>query len=494
MKPTTRCLPLSLAVSFAVVSAASAELELGAPFSDNMMVQAGHTVPIWGTDEPGTVVTVQFADASAEATANAEGKWRVDLPAVEDVGPYEFKIESADGESLTLSNVIAGDVWLCSGQSNMQWSVQSSYGWEDAFAAADNDHIRLLHIPNNAQAEPVDDVEASWAVASEASIKDFSAVGYYFGKQIEAQTDRPIGLIQIAWGGSNLHAWLPADRAQQMDRYEDRKQDIEDKLAAAEAALQAWIDGGKQGPRPGDGVAPQNQMSLLYNGMTHPLGNLPITGVLWYQGESDAWRTSAYEAMFRNLVAEWREQFPAAKEEVVAYYVQLPNFAKIEGDVWPKFREMQRQMAAVEGDGIDMVVTIDVGDANDIHPRRKRPVAARLAALALRDVYDVDVLADSPEPTEATVQEDGLVRVVFDAVGSGLKLSEGDAPLALVLVDADGKSADATATLDGQDTVILKADGIGRPTMVRYAYAADPKVNVVNSEGLPMTPFVLDLE
>lgn len=489
---THRLIGALLACSLLAVGSRVAEAgtSIGSPFSDHMVIQAELPVRVWGGDTAGTEVIVTFAGHEAITTADADGYWEVELPAVSEVGPYELVVAGSD--TITLTDVVAGDVWLCSGQSNMAWPVKNSDSARWAVREKANPNIRFLTMPNNSVDAPADEVDVSWELAGPDTVKDFSAVGHFFGRRLHMETGRPIGLIDASWGGSKIRAWVPEDSLRGHRLHEVLAQRSDEQVADFERRLADYRANGQKGQRPRpNGGGPQHKLSHLYNGMIHPLGNLPIRGVLWYQGESDAWMPDDYATLFDMLVAAWRDQF--GDDELPVYFVQLPNFDNGNEDTWRRFREMQRLYVARPDDGIDMVVTIDVGDSKDIHPRKKKKVGERLAFLALRDVYGQDIQAGSPLPVSATVESDGAVRVTFENVGDGLKVRGNKDILAFVLVDDTGKGHIATAEIAGPDTVLVRAEGVEAPTIVRYAYRPDPKVNLVNAADEPVTPFSIEL-
>ena len=476
---------------------APAGLRLGTPFSDHMVVQADRPVVVWGSDAPGTAVTVRVGGGEATATAGGDGRWRAELPPVPaGPGPIEFAAEGTS--AVALRDVAAGDVWWCSGQSNMQFELRRSADAGSELGRPADPNVRLLTVPQRSAPEPIADVGAvgaAWEVAGPDTVGDFSAVAYHFGRRVAAETGRPVGLVDASWGGSNIAAWLPADVLGASPHHPALRALADGKIAAYDEALAAWQRAGRAGKRPpNNGGGPQHRPSHLYNGMTHPAGPMAVRGVLWYQGEADSWQPDAYADLLADLVGSWRAQF--GDPALPVYLAQLPNFDNGRPRAWADFREAQRRFAAGR-DGVGMAVTIDVGESGDIHPRRKRPVGERLALLALRGAYGLDVAADSPQPASAAVVADGpdagAVRVNFDHAGAGLRTTDGRPPAAFALVGADGERRPAGATIDGPSSVVLRADGGGRPASVEYAYEADPAVNLVNAAGLPASPFAADV-
>ncbi|MEM7627611.1 MAG: sialate O-acetylesterase [Planctomycetota bacterium] len=481
-----------VAASSAQTTSTAAGLRLGAPFTDHMVFQAEAPVRIWGWDTPGGVVTVTLAGHEAKTNADASGRWQVELPEVVEVGPYELVI--AGSETITLTDVVAGEVWLCSGQSNMGWPVRSSWGQKWVLKMSPQPNLRLLKVPLTSTADPSDDIDVQWQISEPSNLEGFSAVAFFFGHDLRRNLDRPIGLIQAAWGGSKIRAWLPPETLDASPHAQRLHNAYAKNVENYEAAIAKWEAGGRAGKKPGwMGAGPQHVPSALANGMIHPLQPLSIRGVLWYQGESDAWQPRLYHDLFVDLVESWREGF--GNSELPVYFVQLPNFAKGKAN-WAGFRNQQR-LTALELPNVDMAVTIDVGKADDIHPPQKQPVGLRLARLALHHTYGrTALLPGSPRPVDVRLDPDtpGGVLVTFDRVGDGLRTGEtGDPPTAFVLGDRSGTRKEAQAQIVGLDTVALTHPDVPDPVDVRYANHASPSVNLVNSEGLPATPFQIEI-
>ncbi|MEM9881333.1 MAG: sialate O-acetylesterase [Planctomycetota bacterium] len=476
-----------------MADAAAGGPRLGAPFTDHMVIQAEAPVRVWGWDEPGQTVRAHLAGQAAEATANATGYWLAELPPVSDVGPYELQVTGS--ETLILRDVVAGEVWWCSGQSNMRWPIRQSWGREWVLETRERPEIRLLKVPDVSAETPQPDTDTRWQISRPDTLRDFSAVAYFFAHELQREIDRPVGVIQAAWGGSKIRAWLPPAAIEAGGHTQRLRGTWSRDVQRRAAAMAEWEASGRSGPGPGwRGAGPQHVISGLYHGMTRPFEPLSIRGVLWYQGESDAWMRAAYAGLFTDLVASWRQGF--RDPELPVFFVQLPNFAEHDTN-WADFRNAQR-LSALALDGVDMAVTIDVGQADDIHPPAKQPVGQRLAWLALEQVYGrTDRVAGSPRPVAAWADPDvpGRVLVTFDRVGDGLHTGvAGGPPMAFGLSDASGRREAADAAIVAPDTVAVSHPAIPRPVEVRYAHQGDPPVNLVNSAGLPATPFVIELE
>lgn len=498
LSPRSVCLPITLLIlAFVTTQAVRAEvtvetgtgLRLGAPFTDHMVFQADAPVRIWGWDLPQTPITVTLAGHSANARAGNDGQWSVTLPAVSEMGPYELIVTGS--QTLTLSDVVAGEVWWCSGQSNMAWPIKNSFGQKWVLKAKPDPNIRLFTVPNRNSDTPQDHANAQWEISGPDTLPTFSAVAYFFGRRLSGEIDRPVGLMVGAWGGSKIRAWLPPDVLTASPHHEKLKEQRKSQVERYEAAVSEWHAGGKKGKRPSaGGGGPQHSLSGLSNGMTHPVLPYAIRGVLWYQGESDVWDSPQYHDLFTDLISSWRDGFESPALPV--YFVQLPNFQKGEAR-WPVFRDMQRRLAD-QTPHVEMAVTIDVGESDNIHPRNKNDVGQRLAQLALAQTYGRDIPPGSPRPVSITLdpQHPGRVVIEFDRVADGLKTSDKqDVVQGFVLVAADGETRqEAETQIISATTVALTAIDIPAPAEVRYANLADPKVNLINSMGYPVTPFV----
>lgn len=461
MRASTRCC-LAIFAAFVIAAAcgtARAEVKPSRLFSDDMVLQRGVKVRVWGTSDQPAAVVVKFGGQSATATP-ADGRWTAELPAMEaSADPRELTITQGD-QSVTFKNVVVGDVWLCGGQSNMQWSVTQSAGKDEALAAAENPQLRLFTVNREGAPEPRAEVNGGpWAVASPQTIADFSAVGYYFGRDLQTNLKVPIGLISSNIGGTTAERWMSA------------------------AAI-------SNDPQIKDMTAPQGK-SDLYNAMIHPLGPFAVKGAVWYQGESNADRPYNYRHVMAAMIKSWRETF-AGSGPLPFYQVQLAPFMKIESEPvdtnWAVLRESQLAVTKALPD-VGMVVITDVGDETDIHPGQKRPVGERLARAARALTYGEKVVPYGPEFERLTV-EGGKAVLSFKHVGGGLEARGGELK-GFTVAGEDKVFHNATARIEG-DTVVVTSDKVPAPKAVRYGWANYPVVNLWNKDGLPATPFRTD--
>lgn len=480
-----------------------AGIRLPAVFGDHMVLQRDRPVRVWGWADAGDVVTVSFGRHQATATAGADGRWQVELPAMAASGQGATMTIAAGraADRIELTDVLVGEVWLCSGQSNMQWPVRWSRDAEQEAAAADHPALRLFRIPQTRADEPRSDVEAAWQLCTPATVSDFSAVGYFFGRALQQELDAPIGLIQSAWGGTLAEAWTPRDALadvlpEALRRADEARALFPQQRADFEARLAEWQAAAE--PRPAMPIPPQDPAqsphmpAVLFNGMIAPITPLSIRGAIWYQGESNVGRAAEYQALLAGMIQAWREAFD--HPDLAFGVVQLANFLAATDDPgaasdWAQLREAQRGVAhRVPRTGL--AVTIDIGEADDIHPRNKQDVGDRLARWALHDVYGRDIAFSGPTPVEA-VAAGGRVRVRFEHAANGLVLKD-HSPRGFALAGADGRWAWADATADG-DSLLLHSDAVPAPTRVRYAWADNPPATLFNAAGLPASPFVIDV-
>ncbi len=498
-----------------------AAVRLPGMFSNHMVLQRDRAVPVWGWAAAGETVTVRFGAQSAVATAGDDGKWRVNLaPLPASQEPGELRVVGEN--EIVLSDVLVGDVWVCSGQSNMEWRLSNALEAGKEIAAADYPLIRQVVIPKNNQAGPVEDVKSSWVVCSPETAGGFTAVGYFFGRRLHLDGGVPVGLISSSWGGTRIEPWTAPVGFQavpELSGIAERVATWDVSTAAGQAVYGAYIQAVEQWAveaqaalaakkyLPGLPVAPvpesHQEPTKLYNGMIHPLLPYAICGAIWYQGESNGGEGESYFHKTQALIGGWREVW--GQGDFPFYFVQLANFQQptqnpAGGDGWAKLREAQRKSLTIPKTG--MAVIIDIGESNDIHPRNKQDVGERLARWALADVYGKEIVVSGP--LYKSHQVDGnKIRIAFEHVGSGLMVGakSGLAPTTQV---ADGElkwfaiaGADqawhwAEAQIDGA-TVVVSSPQVAEPVAVRYAYAMNPEgANLYNQEGLPASPFRTD--
>jgi sialate O-acetylesterase len=456
----------SVAVALLMLAAASpawaAGLELGGRIGDHMVVQRDRPIRVWGEAARGSRVEVRFGPRLATTTAAPDGRWLATLEAMPAGGPFVLSAESG-GAKVEVADVLVGDVWLCSGQSNMQMTLKECDGGPEAADAAGTlTNLRLCSVGRRASAAPELGGDIRWRVVSRDSARDFSGVGFFFAAALLADPALrgvPIGVIDASFGGTMCEAWVPAEALAGFAREELRPSMF--------------------------GIGP----SALYNGMINPLGKAAIKGVVWYQGEGNSDRPALYPKLLAALFASWRSRFESP--ELPFIVVQLPDYAPGWGGVsWAWIREAQA--AAVRATRhASLAVGIDSNDGTDLHPRPKREIGRRAALLALHDVYGRPVVARGPELRQARPEGDSL-RVVFDTGGDGLMSRDGGPIRGFAVAGADGRYQYANATVDG-DAAVLRSATVSAPLTVRYAWGGAPGANLVNRSGLPAAPFRTDM-
>ncbi|RKX36016.1 MAG: sialate O-acetylesterase [Verrucomicrobia bacterium] len=501
---TLRCGLLITFICLLPSVAAADALRLPAIFGNHMVLQRDQPIPVWGWSDPGAEVTVSFRDQRVTTITRADGQWTATL-AAESTG------ESADlivlsGDDLVFTDVLVGDVWVASGQSNMSWTVSNSNNAEAEIEAADHPDIRLFTLKRRVSTEPLREAGGSWVACTPEATKGFSAVAYFFGRELQEELDVPIGLINTSWGGTPAEAWTSigalAANPELTSIIEQRTRDIvnyPEKLSVHIGELAAWAarrvtaesDGAEfteRKPRGPRGPEHPHLPAGLYNGMIQPLIPYGIRGVIWYQGESNGSRPEQYATLFPTMIRDWRRQWGQGAFPFL--FVQLANFmpnGDESGRVWAFLREAQTQTLRLPNTG--MAVTIDIGNPDDIHPRNKQDVGKRLALAAQAVAYDQSVIASGPMFSELTI--DGSEAVIsFSNAETGLTGVKGKV-LGFEIAGKDRIWVPATATISGAK-VLVSNPVIPEPVAVRYAWANSPEATLANGVNLPAVPFRTD--
>lgn len=451
---------------------AANKLALASMFSDHMVLQRDMKVPIWGTAAPKAKVSVKLDDNAAKtAEADADGKWKVALDPLEAGGPHELTV-AAGNESLKLTDILVGEVWIASGQSNMEWTVAKSKDPDTEIAVADWPEIRFIDVPNQTGDQPRDSFEsAGWQVCKPETIPPFSAVAYYFGRDLHEKLNVPIGLIGCNWGGTLMEAWTSREALEASPTFAPA-------VAAAKAEPKSEEDADFRKQQP------QNQPAALFNGMISTVVPFAIRGAIWYQGEGNAGRHQQYAELSKLMIADWRNRW--GQGEFPFLLVQLAAYEP-GGDNWPLLREAQFQTLEVPNTG--MAVAIDIGHRTDIHPQNKQDVGARLALAARAVAYGEDIEYSGPVFREMKI-DGSEIRLSFDHVGGGLK-GKSEPLKGFAVAGADGKFVPADAEIDGAQ-IVVSSPAVAEPKAVRYNWAAYPDGNFYNAEDLPAVPFRTD--
>lgn len=463
-------------------------------FGDHMVLQAGERVNIWGWADDGEKVTVTFRGQKATTVAK-DGKWMVSLKKMKAGGPGVLTV--AGKNSIQFDDVVVGEVWVCSGQSNMEFALRNSYEVTNDIIAATNTQIRLFLVAKSRLDEPTNDVKGSWQVCSPNSAQWFSAVAYYFGRDLQRARKVPVGLIGTYWGGSPAEVWMRQDMLENNPRY---KKEILDTYTPQgkryEVALAKY--------KTEKAEAEKNQVTFekrppgqpwkpaeLYNGMIAPLTNYTIRGALWYQGEANAGRAEQYRTLFPDMIRNWRADWREGNFPFLL--VQLAPFQRIKNEpaesAWAELREAQLYSTQILPKVGEVVIT-DVGNPDNIHPTKKEPVGDRLALAAQGIAYGERIVYSGPIYQKLKVRGDKAI-VSFTSAGHGLETRDGELK-GFAICGEDHKFVWANAVIDGKDKVIVSSPEVAHPVAVRYGWADCPVVNLWNRDGLPATPFRTD--
>jgi sialate O-acetylesterase len=457
---------------------ARADVKTHALCADGMVLQQKTNAKVWGTADAGEKVTITFRGKTASAAANDAGRWVVEVATGDAGGPFEMTI--AGKNTLNYKNVLVGEVWVCSGQSNMEWSVNACDKTDKEYAtsAPHNPMLRMFTVKKNPQLTPQTETSGTWTDAEPKTVGGFSAAGYFFGRNLQENMKVPVGLIHTSWGGTRIETWMSAE------------------------ALAPWE---KQGNKAG-----ANSASNLYNGMLYPILNYQVKGAIWYQGESNAGQAYKYRSLHPAMIESWRADFK--NPNLAFYFVQLAPFtavSKMPGESnWAELREAQTMTLKLKNTG--MAVITDFGNEYDIHPTPKRPVGERLALAARAQTYGEKIIYSGP--MYQGVKFDGNKAVLsFDHVGGGLvskelvptqerkngaawRVKDGSTNAALIGFTICGKDKvfhNAKADIVGA-TVVVSSDAVAEPVAVRFGWANHPLCNLFNREGLPASPFRTD--
>ncbi len=471
----------------------ASELRLPAIFADHMVLQQQTAAPVWGWAAPGQKVTVALAGRTVSAKANAEGRWQVKLTVPKANGkPLDLTVR-AGSEHVSFTNVLAGEVWLCSGQSNMKHSLGATEGGPEAAAAADNPSIRLFQVDMWCAPQPLDDLRGQWQVSNPKSAAAFSAVAYYFGRDLHRALGVPVGLIDSTSGGTAAEAWISRPFLEADPRLAPLVKDDPAFFATVTQYEKDWAEyrqaqAEKRQPLPPYPKLPFRgwgyPAASFYNAMIAPLVPFAIKGVAWYQGEARTGRPFDYEAELTALIGDWRKHWQP--NDLTFLIVQLPRITPVWN--WPITREAQANVARTVPK-VGLAVTVDLQD-RDLHPRIKAPVGERLSLAALALAYDRKVEHRGPEFDRLQV-EGGKVRLSFKHPGDGLVAAGGGALQGFSLSGEDRQFVPAQAVIDGE-TVLVSTDAVAAPVSVRYAFEDDPACNLFSRAGLPAAPFRTD--
>ncbi|HEX3134143.1 MAG TPA: sialate O-acetylesterase [Planctomycetota bacterium] len=504
MRPLLRL--LSIAATLAAGSSAlQAAVAVASPFTDHAVLQRGQPIPVWGTADAGEKITITFDGQTKTVTAGDDKKWVIKLDTHAAGGPYDLTV--AGTNTIKLTDILVGEVWVCSGQSNMEFVVKGSRNSAQEIADAKFPKLRHFKVEKKTSDVPLTECKGTWTVCSPETVGGYTAVGYYFGRKLVQELDVPIGLLHTSWGGTPAEAWTgkPALTGaatfsgvftawdKQMKGYPAAMATYKETLAKWETDAAAAKIAGKPAPnkpRPPQGQDSPNKPATLYNGMLTPLVPYGIKGAIWYQGESNAGRAKDYRELMALLIGDWRQSF--GQGDFPFYVVQLANYMKRSDQptdtAWAALREAQ-YLITTTMKNTGMSVTIDIGEGEDIHPKNKQDVGLRLALIALAKDYGKQI--EYSGPIYKSLAVDGANAVVsFDHLGGGLSVT-GDKLTGFAIAGEDKKFVWADAKIVG-DTVVLSAAGVTKPVAVHYAWGDNPECSLSNKAGLPAVPFRTD--
>lgn len=503
LRPAGTFCALLLAVGMLTAAApiARADVRLHALFTDNMVLQRGMPVTIWGTAEADEKIVVKFQGQTLRATAK-DGKWSVKLsPLLGNATPDVLTVEGKN--KVQVQNVVVGEVWLCSGQSNMDFPLHRAEGGPAALEAASATGLRLFFVPRVKADAPLGEINSQWLPANAVTASNFSAVAFFFGRDLQKALNTPVGLIQASWGGSSAEAWMnrkalesqPELARDLLDAYPQLQQRYKEAKARYDREAEELARDGRKPAQPAPG--PPWKVGELYNGMIAPLVPVALRGAVWYQGEANVSRAWQYRTLLPELIRTWRSDWRSASRVIeqgnfTFLTVQLAPFGKIQEQPgpseWAELREAQLLAARLPKAGT--VVITDAGDENDIHPMRKEPVGARLAIAARGIAYGEKLIFSGPTLRNLSVKGD-KAQVTFNYFGTGLDARGG--PLrGFAICGDDQKFVWGKALITGTNIVTVSHPDIKRPVAVRYGWADYPMGNLWNRIGLPASPFRTD--
>ncbi|MDT0645087.1 sialate O-acetylesterase [Zunongwangia sp. F260] len=440
-----------------------ANISLPEIFSDNMVLQRNAEVKIWGWAKPGEEIklSTSWSDEQLNTKGDRNGNWQITLSTPDVSGSQEITISGYN--EVKLKNLLLGEVWLVSGQSNMEWSAGAGItNAEEAISEAENDQIRFFSVAHRTAENRQQDLDGSWVQSSPETMKNFSAVAYFFGKKLQEELGVPVGLINSSWGGTPAEVWVPSEAIISNDS-----------LAKAAKMLPAE----RWGP---------NEPGLIYNAMIAPLVPFKIQGILWYQGESNTSNAAYYEQLFSTLIKSWRDEW---ETEFPFYYAQIAPYDYGDNYSGVEIRDAQRRVRKLPKTG--MVMTSDIGNIKDIHPRNKLDVGLRFARLALADHYGKEIDGAYAPQFEKAEKDGSKVRIYFEHAEE-LHFDKSNKESQFELAGENGNFHPAIAKIS-DNVIILRSGKVKEPKKVRFSWGSTSTSNVLNEAGLPASSFRAEL-
>lgn len=497
-------------------------------FTDGAVLQRDQAIPVWGTARDGEKVTVELGGQKVSTTAK-NGAWRVDLKPLGAGGPLTMTLTGDN--TVTVSNLLVGEVWICSGQSNMEWKFAACANAAEEGAKANYPKIRMFTVTKKTSIKPLPEAEGRWVECSPQTVNGFSGVGYFFARDLFLKLGVPIGMIHTSWGGTPAQAWTsieglskdsalssyrdsanaalakyPAELAAypaKLSEFQTAKATWEKTVSKPyEESLKVWNATSAKAKQAGQPIPPKPELAskapappkspeggssnetTLFNGMLNPLIPYAIKGAIWYQGESNAKQARLYQSLFPAMIADWRAKWNQGNFPFL--FVQIAPF----NGQPPEIREAQF-LTLAKSPNTAMAVTTDVGDAKDIHPKRKEPVGQRLALAARALAYGEKIEYSGPLYQSMKAKGNEIV-LSFTHVGGGL-VAKGGPLKGFTIAGVDGKFVPASAKIEGSN-ILVSAAGVTEPKAVRYGWDNVPDVNLFNQEGIPASPFRTDVE
>ncbi|MBU2945510.1 sialate O-acetylesterase [Zobellia uliginosa] len=478
-----------------------AQVKVAHIFGSHMVLQRNQQNPIWGTAAVGEKITVSIAGNSYQTVTNKNGDWRVKLDALKAGGPYSLTVQGKN--KITFEDILIGEVWICTGQSNMQWSVENSNDAELELLAADYPEIRLFSIPLVGSPEKQSEIkDTTWVACSPKTIPKFSAAGYFFGRKLHKALDVPIGLINASWGASSLATWIPREAIEENYEHPEFLKDWDWRISVFTDQMiidytkeyNAWEAAGKPGQRmrpPRDIRTAQNRPSNGFNGVINPIIGYGIKGAIWCQGESNLGRGNQYSELFPILINSWRDLWKQG--DFPFYWIQIASMKEEDKEPttssWAQLREGQSKTLLLPHTG--EVVSMDLGERNNIHYRNKQTIGNRLARLALDQTYDYDLEGRTPQYKSMEIKGDKII-ISFDHIDKGLYTFNTNKVKGFSIAGEDQKFVWAEAKIIGKDKIEVRSDKITEPLAVRYAWADMPDANLYDQNDLPVACFRTD--
>lgn len=449
------------------VASQNHQLRLPSIISDHMLLQQDQEVKLWGWANPRNKIKIvaEWSKDTIEAVTTEQAKWEAYIKTPKAGGPYTIQF-IGNRNTVVVNDVMIGELWLCSGQSNMEYSVKSGVlDAKEELSTCTNNEIRFFFIDKSTADYPQDDCSGYWKVCDPESMQWFSSVGYFFGKKLNQSLKTPIGLINCNWGGTAAETWTPKD-----------------KLSQSEELLEAW-----KKLKPSTGW--DSRIGTTYNAMINPITNMKLAGVIWYQGENNVLNAYTYSHLLTTMIQGWREKF---QTNLPFYYVQIAPYRRYPVPFSAALvREQQEK--AMDFENVGMVVVSDcVDNISDIHPRYKKSVGDRLANWALAETYKKNVTKYKHTTFKEAVVENNKLRIHFNNCEDGLQI-KGKEIEALEIAGEDGKFFPAKAKVD-KNTIVAEAKEVKSPKHVRFSFSNDGVGNLFDASGLPVSPFRTDNE